>query len=325
MITLKQITKPIEEEFATFEKEYEKRFQTDNIILQQIHQHILNKKGKLIRPILTLLSAKATGEINQKSILTAIAMEMLHTASLIHDDVVDETYERRGQESVNAIWNNKISILSGDYILSQALYTANETRDIRIIDEITKLGKEISKGEIQQITNMRNSIYDEKKYLEVIRMKTAALLSTCTKSGAITSGASEEACKAMQEYGELYGICFQIKDDIFDYTSSEKEIGKPVGNDIREGKITLPLIYALNNCTEKERETIIDQIKTKKDKEESIKKITQFAIEKGGIKYAEEKVKEYKEEAMKKIEIIEKQDIKKSLEELIQHVIERKN
>lgn len=325
MITLKQIIKPIEEEFATFEKEYEKRFQTDNIILQQIHQHILNKKGKLIRPILTLLSAKATGEINHKSILTAIAMEMLHTASLIHDDVVDETYERRGQESVNAIWNNKISILSGDYILSQALYTANETRDIRIIDEITKLGKEISKGEIQQITNMRNSIYDEKKYLEVIRMKTAALLSTCTKSGAITSGASEEACKAMQEYGELYGICFQIKDDIFDYTSSEKEIGKPVGNDIREGKITLPLIYALNNCTEKERETIIDLIKTKKDKEESIQKITQFAIEKGGIKYAEEKMKEYKEEAMKKIEIIEKQDIKKSLEELIQHVIERKN
>ena len=175
MITLKQIIKPIEEEFATFEKEFEKRFQTDNIILQQIHQHILNKKGKLIRPILTLLSAKATGEINQKSILTAIAMEMLHTASLIHDDVVDETYERRGQESVNAIWNNKISVLSGDYILSQALYTASETRDIRIIDEITKLGKEISKGEIQQITNMRNSIYDEKKYLEVIKMKPAAV------------------------------------------------------------------------------------------------------------------------------------------------------
>lgn len=324
MITIEEIIKPIEKEFSLFREEYEKKFQTDNIILQQIHNHILNKKGKQIRPILTLLSAKATGEINEKTINTAIAMEMLHTASLIHDDVVDETNERRGQKSVNAIWNNKISILAGDYILSQSLYAANETEDIRIIGEITKLGKEISKGEIQQISNMQKSIYDEEKYLEVIKMKTAALLSTCTTCGAITCEASEAKRETMKKYGELYGICFQIKDDIFDYISTEQEIGKPVGNDIREGKITLPLIYALNNSGEKEKEEILNLIKTKKTNQESIQKIAKFAIDKGGIKYAEEKMRAYKKEAMNIIKDIDKQDIKDSLENLFEHTIERK-
>lgn len=324
MIKLEQIIKPIEEEFALFGKEYEKKFQTENIILQQIHKHILNKKGKQIRPIITLLSAKAVGEINEKTIETAIAMEMLHTASLIHDDVVDETFERRGQKSVNAIWNNKLAILTGDYILSQALYTAKETNDIRIIEEITNLGKEISKGEIQQITNMQNSIYDEKKYLEVIKMKTAALLSTCSKCGAITSGAEEKELEMMRKYGEIYGICFQIKDDIFDYIATEKEIGKPVGNDIREGKITLPLIYALNNCEEKEKNDILEIIKKKEKNDENIETITKFAIEKGGIEYAENKMVEYKNEAVEIIKTIKKEDIKQSLEQLIEHTIERK-
>lgn len=324
MIKLEQIIKPIKEEFALFGKEYEKKFQTENIILQQIHKHILNKKGKQIRPIITLLSAKAVGEINEKTIETAIAMEMLHTASLIHDDVVDETFERRGQKSVNAIWNNKLAILTGDYILSQALYTAKETNDIRIIEEITNLGKEISKGEIQQITNMQNSIYDEKKYLEVIKMKTAALLSTCSKCGALTGGAEEKELEMMRKYGEIYGICFQIKDDIFDYIATEKEIGKPVGNDIREGKITLPLIYALNNCEEKEKNDILEIIKKKEKNDENIETITKFAIEKGGIEYAENKMVEYKNEAVEIIKTIKKEDIKQSLEQLIEHTIERK-
>lgn len=324
MITLQQILTPIQEEFALFGKEYEKRFQTDNIILQQIHQHILNKRGKQIRPIITLLSAKAVGEINDKTIQSAISMEMLHTASLIHDDVVDDTFERRGQKSVNAIWNNKLAILTGDYILSQSLFTAKETDDIRIIEEITKLGKEISKGEIQQITNMQNCNYDEKKYLDVIKMKTAALLSTCSKCGAMTSCAEKEQWEIMEKYGEIYGICFQIKDDIFDYIASEKEIGKPVGNDIREGKITLPLIYALNNCEEKEKQNILDIIKKKEKDNEDIETITRFAIEKEGIEYAENKMIKYKNEAVKIIKDIPKKDIRQSLEQLIEHTIERK-
>lgn len=324
MITLEQIIEPIKDEFAKFNEEYEKRFETDNIILKQVHQHILSKRGKQIRPILTLLSGKACGVINYNTICSAIAMEMLHTASLIHDDVVDEAMERRGQKSVNAIWNNKISILTGDYLLSESLHTANETKDVEIIEEITKLGKEISKGEILQLANMQSSSYDEAKYLEVIRMKTAALLSACTVTGALSANVGNEKIEMMRKYGEIYGMCFQIKDDIFDYISSKEEIGKPVGNDIREGKITLPLIYALNNCNSEEKNKILEIIKTKNTTDENIKMIAQFAIEKGGIEYAEKKMQNYKKEACKIIENIENKAVAESLYKMIEHTIQRK-
>lgn len=324
MITLEEIKQPIREEFLKFNEEYEKRFETDNIILKQVHQHILNKKGKQIRPILTLLSAKACGEINQNTICAAIAMEMLHTASLVHDDVVDEAMERRGQKSVNALWNNKISILAGDYILSESLHTANETKDVNIIEEITKLGKEISKGEILQLSNMQSSSYDENKYLQVIKMKTAALLSACTVTGAISAKANRESQENMRKYGEIYGICFQIKDDIFDYISSKEEIGKPVGNDIREGKITLPLIYALNNCDSADKNRILEIIKSKNTTDENIKMIAQFAIDNGGIDYAERRMQAYKNEACKIIENVENKEIADSLYKMIEHTIERK-
>lgn len=324
MITLEQIKEPIKEEFAKFNEEYEKRFETDNIILKQVHQHILNKKGKQIRPILTLLAGKACGEVNHKTICSAIAMEMLHTASLVHDDVVDEAMERRGQKSVNALWNNKISILAGDYILSESLHTANETKDVEIIEEITKLGKEISKGEILQLSNMQSSSYDENKYLQVIKMKTAALLSACTVTGAISANADNDLKENMRKYGEIYGICFQIKDDIFDYISSKEEIGKPVGNDIREGKITLPLIYALNNCDSADKDRILNIIKTKDTTDENIKMIAQFAVEKGGIEYAEKKMQDYKKEANQIIEKIKNKEIAESLYLMIEHTIQRK-
>lgn len=324
MITLEQIKEPIKEEFAKFNEEYEKRFETDNIILKQVHQHILNKKGKQIRPILTLLAGKACGEVNHKTICSAIAMEMLHTASLVHDDVVDEAMERRGQKSVNALWNNKISILAGDYILSESLHTANETKDVEIIEEITKLGKEISKGEILQLSNMQSSSYDENKYLQVIKMKTAALLSACTVTGAISAFADIDLKENMRKYGEIYGICFQIKDDIFDYISSKEEIGKPVGNDIREGKITLPLIYALNNCDSADKDRILNIIKTKDTTDENIKMIAQFAVEKGGIEYAEKKMQDYKKEANQIIEKIKNKEIAESLYLMIEHTIQRK-
>ncbi|MCQ2231527.1 MAG: polyprenyl synthetase family protein [Paludibacteraceae bacterium] len=324
MITLEQIKQPIQEEFAKFVEEYEKRFETDNIILKQVHQHILQKKGKQIRPILTLLSAKACGEINLNTIRAAIAMEMLHTASLVHDDVVDEAMERRGQKSVNALWNNKISVLAGDYILSESLHTANETKDIDIIGEITQLGKIISKGEILQLSNMQSSSYDENKYLQVIKMKTAALLSACTVTGAISVKAENDLKEKMRQYGEIYGICFQIKDDIFDYVSSHDEIGKPVGNDIKEGKITLPLIYALNNCDPAEKNTILEIIRTKNTTDENIKRIAEFAIEKGGISYAERKMEAYKNEATKVIENIKNKEVADSLYNLLEHTIQRK-
>lgn len=324
MITLEQIKEPIKEEFAKFNEEYEKRFETDNIILKQVHQHILNKKGKQIRPILTLLAGKACGEVNHKTICSAIAMEMLHTASLVHDDVVDEAMERRGQKSVNALWNNKISILAGDYILSESLHTANETKDVEIIEEITKLGKEISKGEILQLSNMQSSSYEENKYLQVIKMKTAALLSACTVTGAISANADNDLKENMRKYGEIYGICFQIKDDIFDYISSKEEIGKPVGNDIREGKITLPLIYALNNCDSADKDRILNIIKTKDTTDENIKMIAQFAVEKGGIEYAEKKMQDYKKEANQIIEKIKNKEIAESLYLMIEHTIQRK-
>lgn len=324
MISIEQIKEPIKEEFKLFDAAFKKAFESNNEILSVVNNFIQNNKGKQIRPILTFLAAKLCGKTNEGTINAAIALELLHTASLIHDDIVDDTYERRGKESVNAIWKNKISVLVGDYILSQSLSIANKIRNFDILDSITNLGKELSDGELLQVSNAKNLNIDENKYLEVICKKTAMLFSVCTSSGAITVGTSKEDIEKLRNFGRIYGICFQIKDDIFDYISTEKEIGKPVGNDIREGKITLPLLYALNHAETVEKERFIDILKRKDFTKENVEKLIQFAIEKGGIQYAEKRMLEFKEEAIKTIESFENNEIKKSLLKTLDHTIERK-
>ena len=321
MISIEQIKEPIQKEYEEFKIKVKEAFQSNNELINVVNKYILQKTGKQIRPLLTLLAAKSLGVINEDTYRCAIAMEMLHTASLIHDDVVDESNERRGQASVNSKWNNKISILIGDYLLSQSLSIANQTKNLKILDKITNLGKQLSEGELIQMDNVKNINCKEDKYFEVIKKKTASLFETCTYTGAVSVGASSEEIEKLRKFGEIYGICFQIKDDIFDYISSEKKIGKPVGNDIREGKITLPLIYALNQSEEKN--TYLEIIKNKNFTKENIEKIINFAIQNKGIEYAKQKMREYQEKANLLLETIENQEIKHSLQLVLQHTIER--
>jgi octaprenyl-diphosphate synthase len=306
-----------------FQTAFENELKSNNEIISSVNQHILKKRGKQIRPLLTLLSAKSVGDINDNTIKCAISLEILHTASLIHDDVVDESNERRNQPSVNALWNNKVSILAGDYLLSLSLSVCNQTNNHKIMEKITQLGKNLSEGELLQITNIKNINCQEDKYLEVIKKKTAALFETCTYMGAVSTNCTEEEIRMMEKFGEIYGICFQIKDDIFDFISTHEEIGKPVGNDIREGKITLPLIYALNKNKE-EKEQYLNIIKNKEFSKENIKKLIDFTINSGGIEYAEQKIQEYIKEGEKLIENIENKDIKNSLIMMLKHTAERK-
>ncbi|MBR0502133.1 MAG: polyprenyl synthetase family protein [Paludibacteraceae bacterium] len=321
MISIEQIKEPIQKEYEEFKIKFREAFQSNNELINVVNKYILQKTGKQIRPLLTLLAAKSLGVINEDTYRCAIAMEMLHTASLIHDDVVDESNERRGQASVNSKWNNKISILIGDYLLSQSLAIANQTKNLKILDKITSLGKQLSEGELIQMDNVKNINCKEDRYFEVIKKKTASLFETCTYAGAVSVGANSEEIEKLRKFGEIYGICFQIKDDIFDYISTEKKIGKPVGNDIREGKITLPLIYALNQSEEKN--TYLEIIKNKNFTKENIEKIIDFVIKNKGIEYAKQKMKEYQEKANLLLETIENQEIKHSLELVLQHTIER--
>ncbi len=323
MISIEQIKKPILAEFDEFERKFVDAFSSNDALIQSVNNYILQKRGKQIRPILTLLAAKSVGKVNENTMHCAVALEMLHTASLIHDDVVDESDERRGQPSVNSKWGNKISILVGDFLLSQSLAMTNKTRNPLILEKITSLGKQLSEGELLQITNVKNINLKEEKYIEVIKKKTATLFDTCTYVGALSAGATDAEAETMRHFGEIYGICFQLKDDIFDYIASEKEIGKPVGNDIKEGKITLPLLYALN-ANLQEREEYLEIIRNKKFDKENVEKLIQFAINNGGIEYAENKIQEYKTKAEEILKDVKNKEIRDALEMTIQHTTERK-
>lgn len=326
MITIADIKKPIEKELSRFNEEFDKSLTSDNETLSIVHQHIKNNKGKQIRPTMTLLSAKICNkEISDSSIYVALALELLHTASLVHDDVVDDSKMRRGQSSVNAIWDNQVSVLTGDYLLSEALNTACKTNNIQIIKNICDLGKRLSEGELLQINNVEKVSTIEEKYIEVISKKTAKLFSVCTQNGAISVNASDEKINAMKSFGELYGIAFQIRDDIFDYISTKETIGKPVGNDIREGKITLPLIYALNNCEPVEKQVIMNIIKQKDFTTDNINEIIEFAKKKGGIEYAEQRLDYYSDKAIECLNIFEDSDMKDSLVNIVNFSRIRKN
>ena len=290
--------------------------------LQSAIDVILNSTGKHVRPLLVLLTAKVCGQVTDNTINSAVLLELLHTATLIHDDVIDETKQRRGVPSLNAIFDNRISVLVGDYVLSTALIRSIQTGDLRIVGIISNLGRDLSEGEIKQLETAEESILDENCYLQVIKKKTATLLSACTEIGAISSGASAEVIALCREFGEYLGYCFQIKDDIFDYFK-EANIGKPTGNDIREGKVTLPLLYALRQGREEEAARYLDMILRKDFAAENVDSLIEFAKANGGIEYAEARMKEYHDKAVDVLLRLPESGARTSLIQLADYIMTR--
>jgi len=312
MSFIEAIKKPILAEMQMFEKTFVEALRTDNPLLLSVNDYVLQKSGKQLRPMLVLLTAKLCGEVNQSTIFGALSLELLHTASLIHDDVVDDTLERRGKPSVNARWTNKIAILSGDYILSKSLGCATRTDNLSILKSIANIGMQLSDGELLQLVNAQFSETAEENYFTIIRKKTALLFSTCTEVGGLSVNADEESLIHLRNFGEYLGICFQIKDDVFDYSDNLK-LGKPTGNDIRDGKVTLPLIYALLNTQGIEREKVLSMIDNREFTPKNIKYITRFSIENGGVEYALSRMESFKNKAIEELNGFADSNVKKSL------------
>ena len=309
---IENIKRPILEEMQLFAKTFAEALSTDNPMLESVNEYVLQKSGKQLRPMLVLLSAKLCGEVNQTTIDGALSLELLHTASLIHDDVVDDTLERRGKPSINARWTNKIAILSGDYILSKALVCSTRTNNLPILKAIANIGMQLSDGELLQLVNYKISDSSEATYFTIIRKKTALLFSTCSEVGGLSVNASEGDLVHLRNFGEYLGICFQIKDDIFDY-SPDIQIGKPTGNDIRDGKVTLPLIYALMNFTGDERDQMLSWIENKDFSPENVQALTEFTHKNGGVKYAISQMQVFKNKAIEELNGFADSDVKKSL------------
>lgn len=296
MDVLTQIRKPVEREMQDFESLFGVNIRHRNPLLAMALQHVLSRKGKMMRPVLTLLAAKMFGEINEAVLHAAVSLEMLHTASLVHDDVVDESGVRRGQFSVNALVDNKAAVLVGDYLLSTALKHAALTESLAVVNAVARLGQTLSDGELQQLSNVSSDEISENQYFDVIRRKTASLFAACAEVGALLSGASEEQVARLSEFGVLTGLCFQIRDDVFDYYNAE--VGKPTGNDMKEGKFTLPVIYAvLRPGAERWREVAM-KVRAGEATEEDIASLVDFTKQSGGIEYACRKMDEIREQAL---------------------------
>ena len=327
MDKLSLITKPIADklsEFGTLFKESLSTPATDypSGILQDALLRILSHSGKQMRPILVLLTAKNYGEVNSSTLNGAVGLELLHTASLVHDDVVDESLERRGQPSTNAIYNNKVSVLVGDYILSTALYYVAGTGNRRMVSYLAELGRILSQGEIDQLTNISRTAISEADYFQVIRQKTAALFAACAKIGALSVNASEEEIRRAEIFGETLGLIFQIKDDIFDYYES-LEIGKPTGNDMAEGKLTLPVIHALTSTGDEAMFRLAAKIKARTIDHDEIQQLVAFTKQNGGIDYAKEKMEELRKQCQAYISSCPDGEIRIALTEYLDFIIQR--
>ena len=292
-------------------------------LLSQVLEHIRSRGGKRMRPMLILLIAKNYGGITSVTQHSAVGLELLHTASLVHDDVVDESKERRGQASVNAEYNNKVAVLVGDYVLSTALLNVALTNNTHIVQSLAELGRTLSNGEILQLSNIQNSEFSEEVYYEVIKMKTAALFEACCEIGAMSANATEEDLEKAKSFGRNLGIIFQIRDDIFDYYDS-KEIGKPTGNDMAEGKLTLPVLYALNSTEDEEMKAIARKVKSRDVSQEEISRLVAFTKANGGIEYAEQKMLELRSQCLQFIDAESvTEEIRIALTAYIDYVIQR--
>lgn len=270
---------------------------TSNLLMNEIVTNYLKVKGKQIRPVIVILSAKMFGTLNKATISGAASIEMLHNASLIHDDVVDDTLVRRSRPTINAIWDNRIAVLVGDFFTSTSLRMAVETNDIQIISTIAELGRTLSLGEIDQINKARTHVLDEQAYLEIIANKTASLFVACVHMGGLSVKADNEKIELLSKFAYNLGLCFQIRDDIFDYFADAR-IGKPTGNDLREGKVTLPLLYALSRTDLPEHNRMVELVKSEELESNEISQLISFAVENGGIDYAYRRMAELRKDAV---------------------------
>ncbi len=316
------IKAPIEEELRAFEVKFRESMQSKVALLDKITRYIVKRKGKQVRPMFVFLSAKLCNETTEATYDAASLVELLHTATLVHDDVVDDSLERRGFFSINALWKNKIAVLVGDYLLSQGLLTALNNDRFRILKIVSNAVREMSEGELLQIEKARRLDITEDIYYEIIRQKTASLIAAACCAGAASSTDNETYIEGMRDFGEKIGIAFQIRDDLFDF--GEDEIGKPKGIDIKEKKMTLPLIYALNNTDRKTRRHIINIIKNKSTEPESVAKVIDFVRNSGGIPYAREAMYRYREAAFEILHTFPDCPARDSLEQLVTFVTERK-
>ncbi len=321
--TIDEIKKPVAEHMAAFEEKFKDAMKSTVPLLDKITGYIVKRKGKQIRPMFVFLSAQVSGQINDSTHRAAALIELLHTATLVHDDVVDDSNERRGFFSVNALWKNKIAVLIGDFLLSKGLLLSLDNNDFHLLKIVSTAVREMSEGELLQIEKARRLDISEEIYFEIITKKTATLVAACCAAGTASVSQSEKAIALAHEFGILTGIAFQIKDDLFDY-GTEDNIGKPTGIDIKEKKMTLPLIYALNNSTWLEKRKMINIIKNHNEESEQVKKVIDFVIEKGGIMYANKMMQHYKEKALKVLAQLPENASRLSLEKLLIYAIERK-
>ena len=321
---LSLIKQPIEQYLNDFIALFNESLTHSDGLLGSALSHIRQRGGKRMRPMLILLTAKNFGKVSHVTQNAAVGLELLHTASLVHDDVVDESSERRGQASVNATYDNKVAVLVGDYILSTALLRVSLTDNQKIIQLLAELGRTLAAGEILQLSNIQNQDFSEDVYYQIINNKTAALFEACAKIGAISAGASEEEIIAAAKFGQNIGMIFQIRDDIFDYFDS-KEIGKPTGNDMVEGKLTLPVLYAMNNSNLESMQTLARKVKAGTVNADEIAVLVEFTKRCGGIEYAEQKMEEIAVEARVFIErYVKEKAISDALTAYLDYVIQRK-
>ncbi len=311
----------ISHELKEFEMHFRQAVKSNVALLDKIMQYIVKRKGKQLRPMFVLLSAKLGGEINDSTYRAASLVELLHTATLVHDDVVDESLERRGFFSINALWKNKIAVLVGDYLLSKGLLLSLDNNDFRILQILSSAVKLMSEGELLQIEKARNLNLKENIYFEIITNKTASLVASSCAAGASTTFTNPEAIERMRVFGEKAGIAFQIKDDLFDYGNAN--VGKPTGNDIKEKKLTLPLIYTLNKADRSLKKRLIYIIKNENNKKASVRYVIDEVQKAGGIDYATEKMFAYRDEALAILHQFPKSEVRQGLEELVRYTTDR--
>lgn len=320
-MTVKEILAPIETEMKLFEVRFHESMKSKVPLLDKITHYIIRRKGKQMRPMFLFLTAKMLGEINEKTYQSASLVELLHTATLVHDDVVDDANERRGFFSVNALWKNKIAVLVGDYMLSRVLLHSLENDNIRALQIVARAVREMSEGELLQIEKARKLDITEEVYFEVIRQKTASLIATVCESAA-ASVDREDMADRMRKFGELVGLAFQVKDDIFDY-GTPGNIGKPTGNDIRERKMTLPLIYALQHSDKTVRQELMNIVKNHNEEKKYVQRAIHLVIEAGGIEYAHKRMIELKTEALDLLADIPDSESKRALIGLVEYTVTR--
>jgi len=323
MIGVKEIKAPISAEMDEFEHRFRASMRSNTPLLDKITHYIVKRKGKQMRPMFVFLSAKLCGGINDSTYVAASLIELLHTATLVHDDVVDDANLRRGFFSINALWKNKIAVLVGDFLLSRGLLMSVEEGEFELLKIVSKAVKEMSEGELMQMEKARKLDITEEIYFEIIRQKTASLIAACCQSGAHSGRADLEAQDKMRLFGEKTGIAFQIKDDLFDYNANGK-IGKPTGIDIKEKKMTLPLIYALAKAEKPKRKWLINSVKNHHEDKSRVAEVIEYVVTSGGIEYARDKMHAYRDEALEILHTFEKSEARNSLESLVNYTIERK-